>query len=286
MFNNAGLSLADIAAVSGGRNNDNNGFMNGDGWWAIILFAMIFGWGRNGFGNNNGGDNNQPSVVVVPTAGGYGGGFGSSMGFTDAAVQRGFDNAAVTNKLNGLENGLCSLGYDQLAQMKDLGTTVQQVGFGLQQTACQGQISNMQSFNAVMQAISECCCNTREAIAQVRFDMAQEGCQTRQAINTAARDIIENNNNQFNQLRAELTAWKMEQKDETIAQLRQELLMRTNSDNICNQNATLLAYMQQISAQERADAMSCPRPTYDVYPPQYVNQCNRNNNCCNNVSFN
>ena len=50
MFNgNAMPSLADIAAVTGnGRNND--GMWGGDGWWAIIIFAMIFGWG--GFGGN------------------------------------------------------------------------------------------------------------------------------------------------------------------------------------------------------------------------------------------
>lgn len=44
MFNgNAMPSLADIAAVTGnGRNND--GMWGGDGWWAIIIFAMIFGW--------------------------------------------------------------------------------------------------------------------------------------------------------------------------------------------------------------------------------------------------
>lgn len=41
MFNgNASPSLADIAAVTGnGRNND--GMWGGDGWWAIIIFAMI-----------------------------------------------------------------------------------------------------------------------------------------------------------------------------------------------------------------------------------------------------
>ena len=40
MFNgNAMPSLADIAAVTGnGRNND--GMWGGDGWWAIIIFAM------------------------------------------------------------------------------------------------------------------------------------------------------------------------------------------------------------------------------------------------------
>lgn len=49
-------SLSDIAAVTGGT-RDNDGFWGGDGIWAIIIFAMIFGWGGfgNGWGGNNGG---------------------------------------------------------------------------------------------------------------------------------------------------------------------------------------------------------------------------------------
>ena len=33
-------------SASGDRNN--SGFWGGDGWWAIIIFAMIFGWGNGG----------------------------------------------------------------------------------------------------------------------------------------------------------------------------------------------------------------------------------------------
>lgn len=53
MFND-GVSLADIAAVTG--NNRNNDGMWGDGaWWIVIL--LIFGWGNGfgGWGNGNGG---------------------------------------------------------------------------------------------------------------------------------------------------------------------------------------------------------------------------------------
>ena len=38
------------ALGSDSGNNSGNGMWGGDGWWAIILFAMIFGWGRGGFG--------------------------------------------------------------------------------------------------------------------------------------------------------------------------------------------------------------------------------------------
>ena len=51
MFNSNGVSLADIAAVTG--NNRNNDGMWGDGaWWIVIL--LIFGWGNNGWGGFGG----------------------------------------------------------------------------------------------------------------------------------------------------------------------------------------------------------------------------------------
>ena len=42
MFNSGTPSLSDIAAVTG---NNRDGMFGGDGWWAIIIFALIFGWG-------------------------------------------------------------------------------------------------------------------------------------------------------------------------------------------------------------------------------------------------
>ena len=83
-------SVADIAAAFPDRGRSNDGFGNGDGgWWIlIILLAMWGGFGGNGWGN---GGNNRNSE------------------FTDAALQRGFDNQTVINKLDGINSGLCSL---------------------------------------------------------------------------------------------------------------------------------------------------------------------------------
>ena len=50
--------MADHEMMTGflaGKADDNNrrgDMWGGDGWWAIILFAMIFGWGRGGFGGH------------------------------------------------------------------------------------------------------------------------------------------------------------------------------------------------------------------------------------------
>ena len=71
-------------SASGDRNN--SGFWGGDGWWAIIIFAMIFGWGNGGWGGFGGGN---------------GGGYAATAA-TQADIQRGFDNSAVIGKLDGI----------------------------------------------------------------------------------------------------------------------------------------------------------------------------------------
>lgn len=179
MFNgNASPSLADIAAVTGnGRNND--GMWGGDGWWAIIIFAMIFGWG--GFGGNGWGGN---------------GGIGATASaYTDSAIQRGFDTQAIIGKLDGITNGLCDGFYavnnSMLTGFNGINTNVMQTGFGIQQAINADKVASMQNTNALQAQLANCCCETREAIQGVNYNMAQNTCALQNTMNSNTRDIIE-----------------------------------------------------------------------------------------------
>ena len=205
MFNsNPPLSAADVAAVVGNQNNG-NGFGWGNEWWIIILFAL-FGWGNGGYG-----------------FGGNAGGRGCGGAATSADIQRGFDNQTVVNKLNGLENGLCSLGYDQLAQINGTNTTVMQTGFGITNAIQADTVANMQNTNMLASQLADCCCENRAAIAQVRYDMATNACATNTAIANAARDIVDNANMNYRALHDEFVAFQMSSKDDKIACLTQQL---------------------------------------------------------------
>lgn len=182
MFSN-GVSLADIAAVTG-NNRDNDGMWGNGAWWIVIL--LIFGWG--GFGNNGWGNGN---------------GMGSTAAaYTDSAIQRGFDNQAVISKLDGISNGICSLGYDQLAQMNGINTNILQTGFGIQQAINADTVSGMQNTNAIQSTLTNmaaqnasCCCETQRQIergfADTNYNMATQACQTRQAIADSTRSILD-----------------------------------------------------------------------------------------------
>lgn len=173
MFNSTTPSLADIAAVTGNRNND--GWGDGGGWWFIIVLFALFGWG--GFGN------------------GWGGNGSNSSYYTDSALQRGFDNQAVISKLDGITNGLCDGFYavnnSMLTGFNGINTNIMQTGYGIQQAINADLVANMQNTNALQAQIANCCCENREGQAQIRYDMATQACQTRQAIADSTRSILD-----------------------------------------------------------------------------------------------
>lgn len=276
MFNMNTPSLSDIAAVTGNRNNNDDGWGNGSGWWFIIVLFALFGWGRGGFGGNNGdnGNSGKTEVVVVPT-GGMGMG-NANFGFSEASMQRGFDNQTVINKLDGINAGICSLGYDQLAQMNALNNNITQTGYGLQQSIQQQTITQMQDTNALSRQLGDCCCENRAAIAQVRYDMATQACDTRQTINTAARDIIDNQNANYRALHDEFVAYQLSQKDQTIAEQASLIQALNLSASQSNQNLVIQGYINQAFQAAQDNARNCPYPSYNVPNP----------NCCYPVQLN
>lgn len=49
----------------------------------------------------------------------------------------------------------------------------------------------MQQLNNMAMQAQECCCENRAAIAQVRYDMATQACDTRNTVQNTTRDIID-----------------------------------------------------------------------------------------------
>lgn len=138
-----GLSVADALAL--GRDNDGM-FGDGNGSWIFFLFFLL-AWGEN-FGNC--GSNGMNSTASA---------------YTDSAVQRGFDNQAVTNKLNGLENGICDGFYAVNTSLLN--------GFnGTQQAINNVAVAGMQNTNALATQLSDCCCTTQRNIDAVRYESA------------------------------------------------------------------------------------------------------------------
>lgn len=120
-YSDGGYSLADIAAATG-RDGNNNGFADGNGWWVIIFLIFAFmGWGNRGFGNGFGGNSGNGAADNYVLASDF------------ATLQRQIDSSTATleRKADATQQGLCDGFYAMNTGMLN--------GFsGVQQTLCQG----------------------------------------------------------------------------------------------------------------------------------------------------
>ena len=159
----------------------------GDGaWWLIVLFLFIFagGWG-NGFGNNGNG------------------------GVVDGYVLTS-DFANVERKIDSVNQGLCD-GFYQQAQLVNGTNMAMANGFGQAELSrANQQAALMQQLTAMQMQAAECCCNTQRSIEGVRYDMAAQACDTRNTVQNATRDIIDNANSNSRAILDFLTQSKLQ----------------------------------------------------------------------------
>ena len=174
-------------------NGSGNGFgFGGDGaWFLIILFLFAFcGWGGNGWGNNA----------------------GNSGGVVDGYVLAS-DFSNIERKMDLINGGLCD-GFYAVNNTLLTGFGNAELSRANQQAALMQQLSAMQ-----MQA-ANCCCENRAAIAQVRYDMATQACDTRNTVQNATRDIVENQNANSRAILDFLTNSKMRDLESANQELR------------------------------------------------------------------
>ena len=230
-----------------GMMNSGFGGFGGDGaWWIIILFLFVFcGWGGNGWGNN-----------------------GNSGGVVDGYVLTS-DFANVERKIESVNQGLCD-GFYQQAQLANGTNMAMANGFAQAELSRSNQqAALMQQLNAMQMQAANCCCENRAAIAQVRYDMATQACDTRNTVQNATRDIIDAMNSGFRGIDQRLTAQEIAAKDAKIAEQNQRLFA---ADLAASQAAQTLDMRNYVSAQF-AYYNPRPVPSFEVPAPYQYGGC-------------
>lgn len=270
-----------------GRDSTNGGYGNGNGMfgndWAWIIILLLFGYngrGFGGFGGGFGGNGGYPTPCTAPCA-------------TQADVRAAVDqqtliskldqqtygladstyalNNAITNGFHGVDNAICTLGYQgaqhasnlsaQLAQcccdtraaIKDVNTGIERAGWD------------------VSKQISDCCCDIEKMNMQSRFDAQAYNCNTLQAIDKLGDRIIDYMSN------------------EKVQSLRDENQALRLAASQSAQNAYLTASQEAQTAELirrlGLDRQTCPIPAYVVPNPNCCYQYNvspsNNCGCCN-----
>jgi len=289
MFNSGNCaSIPLVANIDGCGGNGNNGFAGGwDAWIVIILFALIFGWGNNGWGNNggNGGGNGAGYAQFVPYQ------VGST--YTDAAISRGFDHQAVVQKLDGITQGICDSTYALNNTMTNGFAGVNQAlcnGFNNTNTAMmQGfnaaNVTALQGFNGVERSfcnlssqLADCCC--KEQIGQLQLGNSVERgfCDTNYNAATNTTAIIQNAHNDTDRVLAKLDAMENARKDEKIAEQAQKITALQFAASQADQNAFIAANQTAQTAELiRRLGMDCPVNAVVVQPNTPVSFPT---NCC------
>ena len=253
MFNTGNCPSVPIVANLDG-NNGNNWNDGSWLWFLIVVFAIFGGWG-NGFGGFGGGAN---------------GGVGSE-------IQRGFDNQAVISKLDGISNGLCdgfyAMNNSMLTGFNGINTNIMQTGYGIQQAVNADTVANMQNTNALQTQLANCCCETREAIQGVNYNMATNTCALQNTMNNNTRDIIDSQQAGTRAILDFLTNDKIA----TLTAENNDLRRAASQDR---QNALLTTAMSAQTNQIINAVNPAPIPAYTVPNPNaYAYGCGCNTGC-------
>ena len=146
------------------------------------------GWGNTGWGGNS----------------------------TNSEVQRGFDQATLSNGIGNIQTALCN-GFANT-------NTAISNGFAQAEIAANSrQMADMNQNFAIQQAIGN-----------LQYNVATEACADRNAISMALQQVLQASNANTQRLLDTMCQDKIDAKNETIAMLRQQLQM---SELAASQNA-------------------------------------------------
>lgn len=181
MFKGNDYSLSDIAAITG-NNRNNGGFGDGNGWWIILLF-LVFGWGGRGglgnlFGGQGGASNSGGVEFMTPWA-------------TQSDVRSAVDQQTLISKLDQQTYGIANSTYD-------LNNTLMNGFHGVDNAICTLGYQTQQGFNSLASQMASCCCDTQRQLengfSTLNYNLATQSCDTRRAIADSTRDIIDSQN--------------------------------------------------------------------------------------------
>lgn len=301
-------------------NNGNNGTLGNNGFIdliALLIIVGMFGGGMWGGGFGGGGQMMWWPWFMQSMGGTAPGSYGQ---FATAASQQeilfGQQFQGLDNKIDRIANGIADLGYANAqlingVQMQNANNTA-----ALQSTLCQGFSginTNLQAqgyetrigINGIGQQMAQCCCDIREGIAGVNYNMATQannlnynlatqgnaiqrqisdtGCETQRQIergfcdvgygmNTNTTAIMQNAHNDADRILARIDKMESDRQQERIAQLTADNTALKFHVSQQEQNAYLVSQL----------GYQCPKPAYVVQPPQQVTFPT---NCCGQASY-
>lgn len=311
--NSNGFYMPVAPAYGGGQ----GGFGGFGGDWGWIILLLLCGWGGMGMGGF-GGFGGYGNMFEFPWL------LNGQNGINNN-VNDGFRSAQISDSITSVRDGVSNLATQLCGCCGDIQMGIaginQNIGnstAALQNSLCQGfagttaavtgaqnaitqqmytneianlnrsfaeQTANSQGFNGVQAQLANGFCDNRAGIADLRYTVATENCADRAALSDGIRDIIAANTASTQRILDQLCQDKIDQKNDTIAQLRQEVLYARGQASQDVQTARILA-----GQTAEVDALynrlsNCPVPTVPVYGRQPIFTCNNGGCGCGASNF-
>ena len=256
----------------------NGGFFGGEGIWAILLFAMIFGNG--GWGNNNGG---------------FFGGRGFDDGYAWLSngqkeimqnTNQGFDTLHLSNQIEGTRDGIYGLSNQLCNVGNDITSAINTTAYNAEIAAANRQMANMNTAFDLSRQFADCCCENRLGIANLNSTILSENCADRAALADGLKDVLINQTANTQRILDQLCNDKIDAKNEKIAELQRELSMKDLQASQIAQNAFISkGFADEVDALYNR-LSNCPVPSTPVYGRTPIFTCSNNNGCGCGCGFN
>ena len=259
--------------MMGNNGYGNGGFLGGDGIWALLLFALLFGnggWGNNGgFFGGNSFDNgyawlsNGQKEIMQNT-------------------NNGFDTLHLSNQLEGTRDAINGLSNQICNSTASLNGTITNGFYNSEIAANNRAVNQMQDTFALSRQFADCCCENRLGIANLNSTILAENCADRALLADSLKDVLINQTANTQKILDTLCQDKIDAKNEKILDLQRQLDMADLKASQIAQNA----FISQGFANE-VDALynrlsNCPVPSTPVYGRTPIFTCNNSCGCGNN----
>ena len=261
--------------------NYGGGMLGGDFGSLIVLFlfAMMFGGGFGGYG-----------------MGGFGGGLGydfpwllNGQNGVNNNVSSGFRDAQLHDSVTSVRDGVSNLatqlcdscGNMQMAMANGFaGTNATITGAqnALSQQMYSNELASLNRSFAEQTANAQGFTNVNNGIADVRYTISSEGCNTRNNATQNTQTLLTALTAGVQSIKDQLCDYRNAQKDDTIATLRQELLYARGQASQDVQTAAIRAGQATTANQLIQEMRSCPVPSMPVYGMTPIFSCPQNQN--------
>lgn len=256
-----------------GGNGGFGGFGGDSAIWLIVLLALI--WGNNGNGGFGFGNNSFDNGYAWLSNG---------QKEIMSNTNNGFDTLHLSNQLDTVNSGIYSLSNQLCNTGNDITSAINTTAYNAEIAAANRQMANMNTAFDLSRQFADCCCENRLGIANLNSTILAENCADRAALADGLKDVLINQTANTQKILDQICADKIDQKNDTIAQLRQELLYARGQASQVQQTAEL-----RLGQEREIDAMyqrlkDCPVGTVPVFGNQPIFTCPNNlgNGCgCN-----